>query len=125
MTENELSGIVVDLCFQIHKQYGPGLFESVYEAIFCYECDKLGLNYTRQKGISVIHDNIDMGIGFIPDVILEDKVIFELKSVEKLAEVHTKQLMTYLKLTDLRLGILINFNVPFLKNGIVRIVNKL
>ena len=125
MTENEISKIVVDLCFKIHKQYGPGLFESVYEEIFCYEWNKLELQFVRQKGIKVIHDGIDMGIGFIPDIVVCNKVILELKSVESLAEVHYKQLLTYLKLTDLKLGLLINFNVPLIKNGIHRILNNL
>jgi GxxExxY protein len=124
MTENEISKIVVDLCFRIHKQYGPGLFESVYEEIFCYEWNKLELQCIRQKGIKVIHDGIDMGVGFIPDLIVCDKAILEFKSVENLAEVHYKQLLTYLKLTDLKLGLLINFNVPLI-NGIHRIVNNL
>jgi GxxExxY protein len=120
-----VSKIIVDLCFRIHKQYGAGLFESVYEEIFCYEWNKLDLPITRQKGIKVIHDGIDMGIGFIPDLVLCDKVIVELKSVETLAEVHYKQLITYLKLTNLKLGLLINFKVPLIKNGIHRIVNNL
>jgi GxxExxY protein len=125
MTENEISKIVVDLCFRIHKQFGPGLFESVYEEIFCYEWNKFELLCVRQKGIKVIHDGIDMGIGLIPDLIVCDKVILEFKSVENLAEIHYKQLLTYLKLTNLKLGLLINFNVPLIKNGIHRIVNNL
>ncbi len=125
MTENEISKIVVQLCFMIHKQYGPGLFESVYEEIFCYEWEKMGMPVVRQKGIRVIHDGVDMGIGFIPDLIVCDKVILELKSIEVLAEVHYKQLLTYLKLTDLKLGLLINFKVPLIKDGIHRIVNNL
>ncbi len=125
MTENEISKLVVQLCFTIHKQYGPGLFESVYEQIFCYEWEKMRLPLVRQKGIRVIHDGVDMGIGFIPDLIVCDKVILELKSVEDLAEVHYKQLLTYLKLTDLKLGLLINFKVPLIKDGIHRIVNNL
>ena len=112
MNENEIAKIVVDLCFRIHKQYGAGLFESVYEEIFCYEWHKLNLPIVRQKGVKVIHEGVDMGIGFIPDLVLCDKVIIELKSVENLAEVHYKQLLTYLRITDLRLGLLINFNVP-------------
>ncbi|HMK03061.1 MAG TPA: GxxExxY protein [Ferruginibacter sp.] len=125
MTENEISKLVVDLCFRIHKQYGAGLFESVYEQIFCYEWNKTGLPIVRQKGIKVIHDGVDMGIGFIPDVIVCDKVILEIKSVEVLAEVHYKQLLTYLKLTNLKLGLLVNFKVPLIKDGIHRIVNNL
>ena len=125
MTENELSKIAVDICFKIHSQYGPGLFESVYEEIFCYEWSKTEIEIKRQQGIKVIHEGVDMGIGFIPDVIVGNKLILEFKSVELLAEVHYKQLLTYLKLTNLKLGLLINFNVPLIKSGIHRIVNNL
>lgn len=125
MSENEIAKAVVDTCFKIHTQYGPGLFESVYEQIFCYEWDKKSIPYTRQSGIKVIHEGKDMGIGFIPDIIIFNKVILELKSVETLAEVHYKQLLTYLRLTNLKLGLLINFNVPVIRSGIHRIVNNL
>lgn len=125
MSENEIAKIVVDICFRIHVQYGPGLFESVYEEIFCYECRKINIGIARQQGIKVIHEGFDMGIGFKPDLIIGQKVVIELKSVELLAEVHYKQVLTYLKLTKLKLGLLINFNVPLLKDGIHRIVNKL
>ena len=125
MTENELSKPRVDVAYRIHKQYGAGLFESVYEEIFCYELKVLKIPFVRQKGIKVIHDGIDMGIGFVPDIIISDKLIIELKSVENLAEVHYKQLLTYLKLTKIKLGLLINFNVPLIKDGIHRIVNNL
>ena len=125
MTENDLSKIVVDICFKIHSQYGPGLFESVYEEIFCYEWNKTEIEIRRQQGIKVIHEGVVMGIGFIPDVIVGNKLILEFKSVEVLAEVHYKQLLTYLKLTNLKLGLLINFNIPLIKNGIHRIVNNL
>jgi GxxExxY protein len=125
MTENELARIAVDICFKIHTRYGAGLFENVYEKIFTYEWDKTGIEIKRQEGIRVMHEGIDMGIGFIPDVIIGNKVILEFKSVEVLAEVHYKQLLTYLRLTDMKLGLLINFNVPLIKNGIHRIVNNL
>lgn len=125
MTENELARIAVDICFKIHTKYGPGLFESVYEKIFMYEWGKTGIEIKSQKGVRVIHDGLDMGIGFIPDVVIGDKVILEFKSVEALAEVHHKQLLTYLRLTGNKLGLLINFNVPLIKNGIHRIVNNL
>jgi GxxExxY protein len=124
-SENELAAKVVDVCFRIHTMYGPGLFESVYEEIFCHEWNKNAVPYTRQWGIKVIHEGVDMGLGFIPDIIIDNKIILELKSVETLAEVHYKQLLTYLRLTKLKLGLLINFNVPFIKNGIHRIVNNL
>ena len=90
-----------------------------------YEWNKIVIPYTRQTGIKVIHEGIDMGIGFIPDIVIDNKIILELKSVETLAEVHYKQLLTYLRLTKLKLGLLINFNVPLIKNGIHRIVNNL
>ena len=125
MNENEIASIAVNLCFKIHRQYGPGLFEKVYEEIFCYEWNKLCLPLVRQRGIKVIHEGVDMGIGFIPDLILCEKLIIELKSVEILNEVHYKQLLTYLKLTDLKLGLLVNFKVALIKDGIHRIVNNL
>ncbi len=125
LTENEISKIAVDLCFKIHQQYGPGLFESVYEEIFCYEWSKTGIPFTRQEGIPLIHEQIKLDVGFRADIIIEHKVIIELKSIEVLAPVHYKQLLTYLKLTDIKLGLLVNFNVNLIKDGIHRIVNKL
>jgi GxxExxY protein len=125
MTENEISRLVVDLCFRIHKQYGPGLFESVYEEIFGYELSKNGIPFTRQQCIPLVHEEIKMEAGFRADFIINNKVIVELKSIEALAPVHYKQVLTYLKLTHLRLGILVNFNVDLIKDGIHRIVNNL
>ncbi|WP_462252231.1 GxxExxY protein [Ferruginibacter sp.] len=125
LTENEISKLVVDLCFKIHKQYGPGLFESVYEEIFCYEWSKNGIPFTRQQGISLLHEEIKLDIGFRADIIIDNKVIIELKSIETLAPVHYKQLLTYLKLTNLKLGLLINFKVNLIKDGMHRIVNNL
>lgn len=125
MTENELARMVVNICFNIHKQYGPGLFESVYEGIFDHEWRKTGIFYVRQSGIKVIHEGIDMGFGFVPDYIIDNKLILEFKSVEALAEVHYKQLLTYLRLSHIKLGLLINFNVVLIKDGIHRLVNNL
>ena len=125
MTENEISRVVFDLCVIIHKRYGPGLFESVYEEIFCYELNKMGIPFTRQTGVPLIHEDIKMEIGFRADVIIENKLIIEIKSIESLADIHYKQVHTYLKLTNIKLGMLINFNVPLIKDGIHRIVNKL
>jgi GxxExxY protein len=125
MTENELSKLIVDLCFKIHKQYGPGLFESVYEEIFCYEWNKLGIPFKRQCGVPLVHEEIKLEAGFRADIIIDDKVIIEMKSVEALGDIHYKQVLTYLKLTNLKLGILVNFNVPLIKDGIRRIVNNL
>lgn len=125
MSENEIAQIVVHTCYRIHLNFGPGLFESVYDEAFAHEWNKTGLGIVRQRGVKVIYDGVDMGIGFVPDIVLENKVIVELKSVEMLAEVHYKQLLTYLRLTNLRLGLLVNFNIPMIKNGIHRIANNL
>jgi GxxExxY protein len=124
-SEDELAKIAVNECFKIHKHYGPGMFERIYEEILCYELQKMGIGFSRQQRVRVIHDGCDMGIGFIPDIILEDKIILEIKLIEKILTVHYKQLISYLKLTHLKLGLLINFNEPLIKNGIHRIVNKL
>ncbi len=125
MNENELSKIIVDCCYKIHTKLGPGLLESVYEEVLCFELGKHALRYERQKPLPVIYDDIKMNIGFTADVIVENKVIIELKSVENLAPVHHKQLLTYLKLTNIKLGLLINFNSNLIKDGIKRIVNNL
>ncbi len=125
LTENEISKLVVAICFKIHKQYGPGLFESVYEEIFNYEWAKLNIPFTKQQGIPLIHEEIKMDTGFRADFIIDSKVIIELKSIELLAPVHFKQVQTYLKLTNIKLGLLVNFNVSLIKDGIHRIVNHL
>jgi GxxExxY protein len=125
MTENELAGIVVGLCLKIHRILGPGLLESVYEEVLCYELIKQGLNFKRQQGIAVVYEDIKMDLGFRADIIIEDKLIVELKSVEIVAPVHYKILLTYLRLTNKKLGLMINFNVELIKDGIKRIVNNL
>lgn len=125
MTENELSAIVVDICYKMHVKLGPGLLESVYEAILYYELTKKGLFVERQKPVPVVWDEIKLDIGFRTDLIIENKLILEIKSIEKITEVHAKQVMTYLKITNIKLGLLINFNVPLIKFGITRIVNNL
>ncbi|MFZ1527616.1 MAG: GxxExxY protein [Ferruginibacter sp.] len=125
MTENEISTIIVNIAYNIHKEYGPGLFESVYEEIFCYELKERGVNFIRQAAIPLFHKAVRMEVGFRADIIVEGKVVVEIKSIEALAPVHSKQVITYLKLTGLKLGILINFNVNLIKEGIHRIVNKL
>jgi GxxExxY protein len=121
--ENELSRIALDVCFKIHKLYGPGLFESVYEEIFCYELQKLNILFQRQQAIPVIHETIRLEAGFRADIIIEERLLIEFKSVEAFADVHFKQVQTYLKLSNLKLGLLINFNVNFLRDGIKRIIN--
>jgi len=125
MTENELSKIVVDICYKIHTKLGPGLLESVYEAILYYELNKLGIKVEKQKPLPVYWDEIVLEIGFRADLILEDKVILEIKSVAELTNVHPKQVLTYLRITDMKLGLLINFNESYIKDGIKRVVNNL
>lgn len=125
MNENELSRIIVDKCIKIHRALGPGLLESVYEELLAYELFKENTKFARQIGIPVNYDEIKMDLGFRADLIVGDKVILELKSVENILPVHKKQLLTYLKLTNLKLGLLINFNVALIKDGITRIVNNL
>jgi GxxExxY protein len=111
VTENEISKIIVDVAYKVHSKLGPGLLESVYEEILYFEFLKLGLKVQRQTVVPVIWDNIKMELGFRADLIVENKVIIELKSVENIVPVHPKQLLTYLKITGLKLGLLINFNV--------------
>ena len=125
MSENEISKIIVDISYKIHTQLGPGLLESVYETILDYELTSRGLKVERQKSLPVIWNEDKMDIGFRADLIVENKVIIEVKSVEQIALVHPKQVLTYLKITRLKLGLLINFNEPLIKTGITRIVNNL
>lgn len=125
LTENEISKIILDIAFDIHINLGPGLFESVYEEILFYELTNYGLKIKRQKAIPVFWQELIMDVGFKADLIVENKVIIEIKSIEALAPIHYKQLTTYLKITNLKLGLLINFNEYLLKDGIKRIANKL
>ena len=125
MTENEISKIIWDKCFRIHSRLGPGLFESVYEEILAFEMTKAGLLFERQKYLPVVWDGLLLENGFRADFLVENKVIIELKSVEMLSAVHSKQVLTYLKITHLKLGLLINFNSLLLKDGFQRIANKL
>lgn len=123
--ENEIARIVVDGCFKVHTGLGPGLFESVYEDALEYELLSIGLYVERQKVVSVTYRDLFFNRGFRADIIIEKKVILEIKSVEAIASVHQKQLLTYLRLSNIKLGLLINFNVPLIKDGIQRIVNNL
>lgn len=126
MRENELSKIILDIAFNIHNKLGPGLFESVYEEIMAFELvNTYELSIKRQRAIPVIWKGIEFELGFRTDIIVENKVIVELKSIEMLRPVHSKQVLTYLRITGLKLGLLINFNEALLKNGIKRIVNNL
>lgn len=125
ITENQIASIIVDCCYHIHIELGPGLLESVYEEVLFYELISKGLTVERQKPLPVIWKNLKLNLGFRTDLIVNNKVIVEIKSVEEIHPVHPKQLLTYLRLTDLKLGLLINFNSPLIKTGITRIVNNL
>ena len=123
MTENELATIAVDISFKIHSVLGPGLLESVYEAAFAYELDKRNIAYTRQQGIITNYEDIVLDVGFRADIIMENKLIVELKSIEQFDKVHHKTVLTYLKLTGIKLAIMVNFNVNLIKDGIHRKIN--
>jgi len=125
MSENEIAKTIWDICFKIHSTLGPGLFESVYEEIFAFELNKAGLKFSRQEAIPLVWETIRLDAGFRVDFIVENKVIVELKSVEEIHPVHQKQVITYLKITKLKLGLLVNFNSSLLKDGFQRIANKL
>ena len=125
MTENEIAKIVVNACYVIHTGLGPGLLESVYEAVLARELAKRGLRVVRQLAVPIRWGDMQFDEGFRADLVVEDKLIIELKSVEKLAPVHGKQLLTYLRLTDKRLGLLVNFGEALIKDGIKRVVNGL
>jgi GxxExxY protein len=125
MHENDISKIIVDITFLIYKRLGPGLLESVYQAVFVFELRLRGLDVQAELAIPVIWKDMKLDQGFRADIIVNNKVIIELKSVEKLLPVHPKQLRTYLKLTGMRLGMLINFNEDKLTDGIKRVVNGL
>jgi GxxExxY protein len=120
MTENELAREAVDIAYQIHKELGPGLIESVYEEIFAFELSERQIPFTRQEKVKVKYKGRFFDKGFRTDLILGDKLIIELKSIEQLDKVHHKMLLTYLRLKDIKLGLLINFKVNLIKEGIHR-----
>lgn len=125
MNENQIAKIIVDAAYRIHVKLGPGLLESVYESVLAYELRKRGLHAVRQKPIPLVYDDIHFDEGFRADLIANDLVLVEIKSVEAIHPVHVKQLVTYLRLADRRLGLLINFGEALIKDGIKRIVNNL
>jgi GxxExxY protein len=122
-SENEIARILVDVAFKIHTTLGPGLLESVYETVLFYELTRRGLKVLRQVGIPLVYEGMLLEEAFRADLIVEDKVVVEIKSVEQIAPVHKKQLLTYLRLADKRLGLLINFGEALIKDGITRVVN--
>ena len=125
MTENELSKIVFNCALKVHQNLGPGLLESAYEECLFYELMKTGLDIQKQKALPLVYEEVKLDIGYRIDIIIENKLILEIKSVEVLNDIHFAQLLTYLKLTNCKLGMLINFNVLLIKNGIKRVVNNL
>jgi GxxExxY protein len=125
MTENELSRVVFDAALKVHQALGPGLLESAYEECLFYEIKKSGLFVEKKKSLPLIYEDVKLEIGYRLDIIIENKLILEIKSVENLNDVHFAQLLTYLKLTNCKLGMLMNFNVSLIKNGIKRVVNNL
>jgi len=125
MDENEIGKIAVDSAVQIHRELGPGLLETVYEIVLARELERRGLKIKRQVSVPIVYRDIRFDEGFRADILVEDKVILELKSLDQIAKVHSKQVLTYLRLTGLRLGFLLNFGSPLMKDGISRVVNGL
>jgi GxxExxY protein len=125
MNPNEVTRTIVDAAYKIHTTLGPGLLESVYESALAWELENRGLTFTRQQPIPVTYEQIQIQTAFIADLIVDNQIIVEIKSTESIAPVHKRQLLTYLKLADKRLGLLINFNVELIKDGIFRIANNL
>ncbi|MNR29650.1 hypothetical protein D3C85_1470490 [compost metagenome] len=125
MTENELSRVVFDCALKVHQALGPGLLESAYEECLFYELKKTHLDVQKQKPLPLIYEEVKLDVGYRLDLIIENKLILEIKSVDALNDIHFAQLLTYLKLTNCKLGLLMNFNVVLIKNGIKRVVNNL
>ena len=125
MTENELSHLVVGCAMRVHSALGPGLLESAHEACLQFELTKSGLKVEAQKPLPLVYESVKLECGYRVDLLVEGKLIIEVKSIEALAEIHFAQVLTYLRLSDLRLALLLNFKVVHMKDGIRRIVNKL
>jgi len=125
MSENEISKIVFDSALKVHRNLGPGLLESSYEACMFYELDKSGLYVQKQKALPLVYEEVKLELGYRVDLLIENKVVFEVKAVEGLNDIHLAQVLTNLKLLDCKLGLLINFNVTLIKNGVKRVVNNL
>jgi len=123
MTENEIASLVFDAALKVHKALGPGLLESAYEECLYYELKKLNVRVERQKPMALVYEDVKLEIGYRADLVIENKFIIEIKSVEAINNVHLAQVLTYIKLADYKLGMLINFNVDFFKNGVRRVIN--
>ena len=125
MEINELTAKIIGAAIEVHKTLGPGLLESAYEECLCHELHLRGVSLERQKQLSVLYKGKRLDCGYRLDIVVEKAIILELKSCEKIEPIHKAQLLTYLKLSSLALGLILNFNVPVMKNGIVRMVNEL
>ncbi|WP_224981797.1 GxxExxY protein [Geomonas agri] len=125
MNENEIASVIVDASYKVHKTLGPGLLESAYETVLAYELQQRKLMVSRQQALPVVYESLVLDEGYRADLIVDKKVIVELKSVEKVIPVHKKQLLTYLRLSNMKLGLLINFGDNLIKDGITRVVNHL
>ena len=123
MTENELASLVYRLGVKVHRELGPGLLESVYEECLCYELKKNNVQYVRQKTLPILYKGLHLESKLRLDLILEDKLIIEVKSVKNIESIHLAQTLTYLKLSECRLALLINFNTTLFKNGVRRVIN--
>jgi GxxExxY protein len=123
MTENEISKKIIGAAIEVHKQLGPGLLESSYEVCLVHELEEQGLQVQTQVALPVVYKEVKLNAGYRIDILVENKVIIEIKSVDALADIHTAQLLTYLKLKELKLGLLINFNSVKVVDGIKRIIN--
>ena len=124
MDINKLSNKIIGAAIEVHKGLGPGLLESAYEECLCYELSLREISYDRQLSLPVLYKEKQLDCGYRIDVLVENAIILELKAVDKIEAIHKAQLLTYLKLSDIHLGLLLNFNVPVMKDGIVRIVNE-
>jgi len=123
MNENKLSNIILGCAIEVHKHLGPGLLESAYQECLYYELKQKGLSVKKEKPMSIVYKEVKLNHGYRLDLLIEEKVVIEIKTVEKLHDVHTAQVLTCLKLGDYKLGILLNFHVSILKNGIKRVIN--
>lgn len=123
MTENEISKIIIGCAIEVHKQLGPGLLESAYQECLFYELVQKGFKVVKEKPMPIVYKEVKLNHGYRIDLLIEDKVVVELKTVEYLNDVHLAQVLTYLKLGNYKLGLLLNFQVALLKNGIKRIIN--
>jgi GxxExxY protein len=122
--ENQITERVIGAAIEVHRHLGPGLLESAYEECLCYELSQLGLAFQRQVPLPITYKGLKLDCGYRMDIVVENAVILELKSIDELAPIHSAQLLTYLRLTGMKVGLLMNFNVPALKNGLKRLVNE-